>query len=145
MLELSNSKGEGSQDIENHRNAGAINIQTSEGYNVQVDATVLYRIVDPLKVMTTIGRDRLFEDNAVIPRATQDLRRALKAHPGSNKRAIHRKQRDQRIVVLVVEMIGKRVAQRDAISLDFAPQGIIHAGLIIMRARPWSMLVPTAG
>ena len=79
LLELSNSKGEGSEDIENHRVTSAINIQTSEGYNVVVDATVLYRIKDPLKVMTTIGPGRLFEDSAVIPRATQDLRRALGA------------------------------------------------------------------
>jgi len=44
---------------------------------VQLDLTVLYRIADPLKVMPTIGPGRLFEDSAVIPRAQQDLRRAL--------------------------------------------------------------------
>jgi regulator of protease activity HflC (stomatin/prohibitin superfamily) len=44
---------------------------------VQVDVTVLYRVADPLKVMNTIGPGRLFEDSAVIPRAQQDLRRAL--------------------------------------------------------------------
>jgi regulator of protease activity HflC (stomatin/prohibitin superfamily) len=54
-----------------------VNIQTSEGYTVQVDVTVLYRIADPLKVMTTIGPERQFENSAVIPRAQQDLRRAL--------------------------------------------------------------------
>ena len=57
--------------------APGVNIQTSEGYTVQVDVTVLYRLADPLKVMTTIGPGRLFEDSAVIPRAQQDLRRAL--------------------------------------------------------------------
>ena len=77
VLELSNSKSETSEDLEGHRSTSAINIQTSEGYNVQVDATVLYRIGDPLKVMTTIGPGRLFEDSAIIPRATQDLRRTL--------------------------------------------------------------------
>jgi regulator of protease activity HflC (stomatin/prohibitin superfamily) len=77
VLELSNSKSEVSEDVEGHRVTSAINIQTSEGYNVQVDATVLYRISDPLKTMTTIGPGRLFEDSAVIPRATQDLRRTL--------------------------------------------------------------------
>ena len=77
VLELTNSSSEGSADIEGHRTTPAINIQTSEGYNVQVDATVLYRIYDPLKVMTTIGPGRLFEDSAVVPRATQDLRRTL--------------------------------------------------------------------
>ena len=77
VLELTNSKSEGSEDIEGHRNTAAINIQTSEGYNVRVDATVLYRIADPLKVMTTIGPGRLFEDSAVVPRSSQNLRRAL--------------------------------------------------------------------
>jgi regulator of protease activity HflC (stomatin/prohibitin superfamily) len=78
VLELSNSRsGEGGEDLEGHRFAPGVNIQTSEGYAVQVDLTVLYRIADPLKVMQTIGPGRLFEDRAVIPRAQQDLRRAL--------------------------------------------------------------------
>jgi regulator of protease activity HflC (stomatin/prohibitin superfamily) len=55
----------------------AIKIQTSEGYTVSADVTVLYRIEDPYKVMTQIGPGRLYEDSAVIPRAEQVLRRAL--------------------------------------------------------------------
>jgi regulator of protease activity HflC (stomatin/prohibitin superfamily) len=77
VLELSNSRGEGSEEMEGHRIAPGVNIQTSEGYAVQVDLTVLYRVADPIKVMQTIGPGRLFEDSAVIPRAHQDLRRAL--------------------------------------------------------------------
>lgn len=77
VLELSNSRSEATQDLEGHRVAPGVNIQTSEGYTVQVDVTVLYRVADPLRVMTTIGPGRLFEDSAVIPRAQQDLRRAL--------------------------------------------------------------------
>jgi regulator of protease activity HflC (stomatin/prohibitin superfamily) len=75
VLELSNSRSE--EDLEGHRIAPGVNIQTSEGYAVQLDLTVLYRIADPLMVMQTIGPGRLFEDSAVIPRAQQDLRRAL--------------------------------------------------------------------
>jgi len=77
VLELSNTRSEASEDLEGHRVAPGVNIQTSEGYAVQVDLTVLYRIADPLKVMQTIGPGRLFEDSAVIPRAQQVLRRAL--------------------------------------------------------------------
>jgi regulator of protease activity HflC (stomatin/prohibitin superfamily) len=55
----------------------AIKIQTSEGYTVSVDVTVLYRIEDPYKVMTQIGPGRLYEDAAVIPRSEQVLRRTL--------------------------------------------------------------------
>jgi len=53
VLELSNSRSE--EDLEGHRIAPGVNIQTSEGYAVQLDLTVLYRIADPLKVMQTIG------------------------------------------------------------------------------------------
>jgi len=77
VLELASSSAEGTSDLEGHRTTAAINIQTSEGYTVRVDATVLYRIADPLQVMKTIGPGHLFEDSAVIPRAAQDLRRAL--------------------------------------------------------------------
>src|ERR687883_1172306 len=78
VLELTNSRSEAAQDdVEGHRTTSAINIQTSEGYNVRVDATVLYRISDPLQVMRSIGPGRLFEDSAVMPRAAQNLRRTL--------------------------------------------------------------------
>jgi regulator of protease activity HflC (stomatin/prohibitin superfamily) len=77
VLELSNSRAEASVDLEGHRVAPGVNIQTSEGYTVQADITVLYRVADPLKVMQTIGPGRLFEDSVVIPRAQQNLRRAL--------------------------------------------------------------------
>ena len=55
----------------------AIKIQTSEGYTVSVEVTVLYRIEDPYQVITQIGPGRLYEDSAVIPRAEQVLRRAF--------------------------------------------------------------------
>jgi regulator of protease activity HflC (stomatin/prohibitin superfamily) len=78
ILELTNSRSESAgADAAGHRVTSAINIQTSEGYNVRVDATVLYRIVDPSKLMQTIGPGRLFEDSVVMPRAAQNLRRAL--------------------------------------------------------------------
>jgi regulator of protease activity HflC (stomatin/prohibitin superfamily) len=78
VLELTNSGSESAAEgAAGHRMTNAINIQTSEGYSVRVDATVLYRIADPLKLMQTIGPGRLFEDSAVMPRAAQNLRRAL--------------------------------------------------------------------
>lgn len=64
-------------DLKNVRRTPAIKIQTSEGYTVSVDVTVLYRIEDPYKVMTQIGPGRLYEDSAVIPRSEQQLRRTL--------------------------------------------------------------------
>jgi regulator of protease activity HflC (stomatin/prohibitin superfamily) len=55
----------------------ALNIQTSEGYNVNVDVSVLYRIEDPYLVITALGPGRLYEDSLVIPRAEQILRKRL--------------------------------------------------------------------
>lgn len=55
----------------------SLNIQTSEGYNVTVDISVLYRIEDPYKVFESVGPGRLFESSLVIPRADQVLRQRL--------------------------------------------------------------------
>jgi len=59
------------------RQMPALNIQTSEGYNVTVDISVLYRIEDPYRVITALGPGRLYEDSLVIPRAEQLLRKRL--------------------------------------------------------------------
>jgi regulator of protease activity HflC (stomatin/prohibitin superfamily) len=74
VLEMSDAQLP-SAHIPNLRTVPALKIQTSEGYTVSVDITVLYRIDDPYKVMTQIGPGRLYEDSIVIPRAEQQLRR----------------------------------------------------------------------
>ena len=74
VLEMSDLSGQ-HEPKTNMRQVPAIKIQTSEGYTVSVDITVLYRIEDAYKVMTQIGPGRLYEDSAVIPRAEQQLRR----------------------------------------------------------------------
>ena len=74
VLEMSDVTGQ-HEPKTNMRQVPAIKIQTSEGYTVSVDITVLYRIEDAYKVMTQIGPGRLYEDSAVIPRAEQQLRR----------------------------------------------------------------------
>lgn len=76
VLEMADSTA-GVGESSNHRVVRAIKIQTSEGYTVAADVTVLYRIDNPYKVMTQIGPGRLYEDSAVIPRAEQVLRRTL--------------------------------------------------------------------
>lgn len=57
--------------------APAIRIQTSEGYQVTVDITVLYRIVDPYRVLTEVGAGRLYETKVVQRRADKILRQTL--------------------------------------------------------------------
>jgi len=55
----------------------AAHIQTSDGFFVDVDVTIVYRIVDPYKVITTVGPGRLFEDNGIVPKAEPVLKQAL--------------------------------------------------------------------
>ncbi len=74
-LDLTNDPNERPKD--DKRVTPAMNIQTSEGYTVTVDVSVLYRIEDPYKVLTTIGPGKLYEDALVIPRTEQLLRKWL--------------------------------------------------------------------
>lgn len=75
VLNLTNDATERAQN--DQHSLPAINIQTSEGYNVTVDVSVLYRVEDAYKVMTMIGPGRLYEVSLVIPRAGQILRKRL--------------------------------------------------------------------
>lgn len=52
-------------------------IQTSDGFFVDVDVSILYRIVDPYLVFTQIGPGSLFEDNGIIPKAEPALKETL--------------------------------------------------------------------
>jgi len=55
----------------------AAHIQTSDGFFVDVDVSVLYHIKDPYLVFTTIGPGTLFEDNGIIPKAEPALKETL--------------------------------------------------------------------
>jgi regulator of protease activity HflC (stomatin/prohibitin superfamily) len=55
----------------------AAHIQTSDGFFVDVDVSILYRIKDPYKVITTVGPGRMFEDNGIVPKAEPVLKEAL--------------------------------------------------------------------
>ena len=59
------------------RAAPSIKIQTSDGYNVQLDVTLLFRLQDPYRVFVEAGPGRAFEDRLVIPRADRILRKTL--------------------------------------------------------------------
>ncbi|HPB67970.1 MAG TPA: SPFH domain-containing protein [Candidatus Omnitrophota bacterium] len=74
VLELTSFPESASRGVRRER---AAHIQTSDGFFVDVDVTMLYRIEDPYKVITTIGPGRLFEDNAIIPKAEPKLKEAL--------------------------------------------------------------------
>jgi len=65
-------------DSDYHR-VNAIRIQTSEGYQVTVDITLLYRLDDPYRVLTEVGPGRLYETQVVHARADKVFRQVLGA------------------------------------------------------------------
>src|SRR3989339_465340 len=55
----------------------AAHIQTSDGFFVDVDVSILYRIKDPYLTFTKIGPGKIFEDNGIIPKAEPALKATL--------------------------------------------------------------------
>lgn len=74
VLELTNFPSTSSQFC---RSEKAAHIQTSDGFFVDVDVSILYQIEDPYKVFTKIGPGTLFEDNGIIPKAEPVLKATL--------------------------------------------------------------------
>jgi len=74
VLELTNSAHTAAYDTRIER---AAHIQTSDGFFVDVDVSIIYRISDPYKVFTDIGPGRLFEDNGIIPKTEPALKNNL--------------------------------------------------------------------
>ena len=74
VLELSNSPLTRARFA---RHEKAAYIQTSDGFFVEVDASVLYRIADPYKVFTSLGPGDLYVTNGIVPRAEPILKQTL--------------------------------------------------------------------
>lgn len=74
VVNFSDSTSEGSKAS---RTAPGIKVQTSDGYNVLLDVSVLYRIIDPYLVLKEAGVGRAFEDRLVVPSADRILRKTL--------------------------------------------------------------------
>ncbi len=67
----------GNRMPDDYRVAPSIRIQTSEGYQVTVDVTILFRVIDPYLIATTVGPGRLYETKVVTPQADKILRQTL--------------------------------------------------------------------
>lgn len=77
VLELNDSNDvDGLRWRDDFKLGPAIRIQTSEGYQVTVDVSVLYRVVDPYTVLTRIPGG-LYTEKVVIPEADKILRQTL--------------------------------------------------------------------
>ena len=59
------------------RTEKAAHIQTSDGFFVDVDVSILYHIEDAHRVFTDIGPGRLYEDNGIIPKTEPALKETL--------------------------------------------------------------------
>jgi len=77
VLELSLAEKTGSKSMASHSFDRAAKIQTSDGFFVDVDVTILYRITDPYKLMTTLGPGLLYLTNGILPKAEPVLKQAL--------------------------------------------------------------------
>ncbi len=55
----------------------AAHIQTSDGFFIDLDVSIMYRIKDPVKVIKNLGAGKLYEDNGIIPRAEPILKETL--------------------------------------------------------------------
>lgn len=75
VFDMSNSPQE--RETFGRRSEKAAHIQTSDGFYVDVDASILYRIEDPYKLVTTVGPGELYIDNGIIPRAEPVMKQAL--------------------------------------------------------------------
>ncbi len=62
---------------EDYTRVDAIRIQTSDGFQVTVDVTVMYRVTDPYLVLTRVGPGKLYEDSVVRKFADQFLRKSF--------------------------------------------------------------------
>lgn len=76
-LNLISSATEGSEDLPDTRTVPSLEVDSSDGSKIRIDATIMYRITDPVLVMTRVGPGQLYEDNAVIPKAMESLKEAL--------------------------------------------------------------------
>ncbi len=74
VLELTNNPLTASRFA---RHEKAAHIQTSDGFFVDVDVSILYHIDDPYLVFTKIGPGTLYEDNGIIPKAEPALKATL--------------------------------------------------------------------
>jgi regulator of protease activity HflC (stomatin/prohibitin superfamily) len=74
VIDLTGSREEAAREARVSKSA---HIQTSDGFFVDVDVSILYNIVDPYLVFTRLGTGRLFETNGIIPKAEPVLKQAL--------------------------------------------------------------------
>lgn len=59
------------------RFVNAANIQTSDGFQIGLDVSILYHLVNPYQVLTSYGPGRIYEENGLIQRIEPVLKATL--------------------------------------------------------------------
>lgn len=75
ILELTQATG--GRGNSSHRYGPSAKIQTSDGFYVDVDVTILYRIIDPYKVINILGPNDQYYDVGIVPNVEPKLKEAL--------------------------------------------------------------------
>lgn len=74
IIDLTGTREEAAREANIGR---AAHIQTSDGFYVDVDVSIVYHVKDPYLVFTRLGPDRLFESNGIQPKAEPVLKQTL--------------------------------------------------------------------
>jgi regulator of protease activity HflC (stomatin/prohibitin superfamily) len=74
VLDLTGAREESAREATVSKPA---HIQTSDGFFVDIDVSILYRIADPYKAFTKLGPGRAFETNGIMPKAEPVLKQTL--------------------------------------------------------------------
>ena len=77
VLELSSVPNTGDLASDTHTYDRAAKIQTSDGFYVDVDVTILYRIVNPYEVFINLGTADKYLIEGILPKAEPILKQAL--------------------------------------------------------------------
>jgi regulator of protease activity HflC (stomatin/prohibitin superfamily) len=74
VLDLTGTREEAAREATVSKPA---HIQTSDGFFVDIDVSILYKIIDPYKVFTKLGPGRFFETGGIVPKAEPVLKQTL--------------------------------------------------------------------
>jgi len=74
VLDLTGSREEAAREASVSK---AAHIQTSDGFFVDIDVSILYNVVDPYLVFTRLGTGRQFESSGIVPKAEPVLKQTL--------------------------------------------------------------------
>lgn len=74
VLDLTGAREEAAREANVSKPA---HIQTSDGFFVDIDVSILYNVVDPYLVFTRLGPGRLFVTNGIVPKAEPVLKQTL--------------------------------------------------------------------